>query len=103
VGDALILARDSLLLFACVYSIRYIPFDTRIVQWHFWLSVGCVAWCIIGLVAFYMAVRGETEPRLGIPGQALALSFLATFPIFLATQVLFAFALVRALIKMRLP
>jgi hypothetical protein len=89
--------------FACVYSIRYIPFDTRLVQWHFWLSLGCVVWCIIGLVVFDVVVRGETEPRLGITGQALALSFVATLPIFLATQVLFAFALVRALIKMRLP
>jgi hypothetical protein len=88
-------------LFACVYSIRYIPFDTRIVQWHFWLSLGCVVWCIIGLVVLDMAARGGTEPRLGIIGQALALSFLATLPLFLATQALFAFALVRALIKMR--
>lgn len=90
-------------LFACVYSIRYIPFDARIVQWHFWLSLGCVVWCIIGLVVFYMGARGETEPRLGITGQALALSFVATLPIFLATQLLFAFALLRALVKMRLP
>jgi hypothetical protein len=89
-------------LFACLYSIGYIPFDARLVQWHFWLSLGCVVWCVIGEVVFYMAVRGETTPQLGTGGQALALSFLATIPIFLATQLLFAFALVRALIKMRL-
>ena len=35
-------------MFACLYSIRYLPFNTRIMQWHFWLSLGCVIWCIIG-------------------------------------------------------
>jgi len=41
-------------LMACLYSIRYIPFDQSFVQWHFWLRLGCVAWFIIGQVVFYM-------------------------------------------------
>ena len=90
-------------LFACLYSVPYIPFDTHVVRWHFWLSLGCVIWCIIGQVVLYMTLRDETLQHLGVAGTALALSFLATIPIFLATQVLFAVALVRALIKMRLP
>jgi hypothetical protein len=89
-------------VFACVYSIHYLPFNARFVQWHFWLSLGCVIWCIIGWVVFYMVARKEPEPQLGVAGQALALSFMATIPIFVATQVTFAFALVRALIRMRL-
>jgi hypothetical protein len=90
-------------LFACLYSIRYIPFNQSFVQWHFWLSLGCVIWCIIGWVAFYVTVQKEPLPQLGATAQALISSFLATIPIFLATQVVFAFALVRALLKMRLP
>src|ERR1700686_222691 len=31
-------------VFACLYSIRYLPFNARFMQWHFWLSVGCVIW-----------------------------------------------------------
>ncbi len=89
-------------LIACLYSIRYIPFQTSVVQWHFWLSVGCVVWCVIGQIALYMTLRGDAT-KLGVAGQVLAISFLASIPIFLATQLLFAFALVRALLKMHLP
>jgi hypothetical protein len=89
-------------LFACLYSIHYLPFNARFIQWHFCLSLGCVIWCIIGWVVFGMMVRHKLEPQLGVAGQALALSFMATIPIFVATQVAFAFALVRAFIKMRL-
>ena len=89
-------------LFACLYSIHYLPFNARFMQWHFWLSLGCVIWCIIGWVVFYMVAFKKPEAQLGVAGQALALSFMATIPTFLATQMAFAFAFVRALIKMRL-
>ena len=74
-------------LFASVYSIVYIPFDTRVVQWHFWLSLGSVIWCLIGQIALYFTLRSDTT-QLGVAGQALALSFVATIPVFLAAQAL---------------
>jgi hypothetical protein len=89
-------------IFAFLYSIRYIPFHQTVVQWHFWLSVVCVLWFSIGEVALYMALRNETSLQLGVTGEALALSFLATIPIFLLTQLLFVFELARAVITMRL-
>lgn len=89
-------------LVACLYSIRYIPFQTSLVQWHFWLSVGCVVWWVIGQIVLYMTLQGDAT-QLGVAGQVLFTSFLASIPIFLATQLLFAFALVRALLKMHLP
>ena len=89
-------------LVASVYSIVYIPFDTRVVLWHFWLSLGSVIWCLIGQIALYFTLRSDTT-QLGVAGQALALSFVATIPVFLAAQLLFAFALVRGLVKMHLP
>lgn len=88
-------------LIACLYSIRYIPFQTSLVQWHFWLSVGCVVWCVIGQIVLYMTLQRDAT-ELGVAGQVLATSFMASIPIFLATQLLFAFALVRALLNMRL-
>lgn len=89
-------------LIACLYSIRYIPFQTSLVQWHFWLSAGCVVWFVIGQIVLYTTLRGNV-PQLGVAGQVLATSFLASILIFLMTQLLFAFALVRALLKMHLP
>jgi hypothetical protein len=38
---------------------------------------------------------------LGLKGTAIAVSFIASIPVFLALQVLFAFELVRALVKLR--
>jgi surface polysaccharide O-acyltransferase-like enzyme len=88
-------------LFAFLYSIAYIPFDQRIAQWHFWLSIGCVVLFVLGIVIFYMAVRGGATPKLGLAGTAFALAVLASLPIFAVTQLLFAVELVRALVKMR--
>jgi hypothetical protein len=89
-------------LFACRYSIGYLPFDKSVIQWHFWLSLGRVVRCVIGQVVFYFALREGARPQLGVAGRAVALSFLATIPILLATQLLFAFVLVRALLRVRL-
>jgi hypothetical protein len=46
-------------LFACLYSIGYLPFDKSVIQWHLWLSRGCVVSCVIGQVVFYLALRRE--------------------------------------------
>lgn len=87
-------------LFAFLYSIAYIPFDQRIAQWHFWLSLGCVVLFALGAVIFYVTAQGGTTPKLGLAGTAFALSVIASIPIFMLTQLLFAVELVRALVKM---
>jgi hypothetical protein len=89
-------------LFAFLYSIVYIPFDKTVAQWHFWLSLGCVVLCVLGVVIFSLATRGGTTPKLGVAGTAFGMSVIAGIPIFLATQLLFVIQLVRALVKMRL-
>jgi hypothetical protein len=90
-------------IFACLYSIPYIPFHKTVAQWHFWLSLGCVIWCAIGAVVFYQALKTVRDGTLGAAGSALALTFFASIPIFLVTQLLFAFEIVRALFKTHLP
>jgi hypothetical protein len=87
-------------LFAFLYSISYLPFDKTVAQWHFWLSLGCVMLYASGQGFFYMAMRDGTVPQLGLKGTVIALSFLASVPVFLATQLLFAFELVRAVVKL---
>ncbi|MFZ0662352.1 MAG: hypothetical protein WAM66_06630 [Acidobacteriaceae bacterium] len=89
-------------LFAFFYSIGTIRFSRVLMQWHFWLSLGSVAWLALGWMIFGLVVRGEPVPsRLGIPGTALTLSFLAAIPVFVAAQAWFFVDLVRALIKTR--
>jgi hypothetical protein len=87
-------------LFAFLYSIGYLPFDKTVARWHFWLSLGCVVLFVLGMVIFYVTVRGGTTPKLGVAGTAFAVSVLASIPIFVVTQLFFAVALVRALMKM---
>jgi hypothetical protein len=89
--------------FACLYSIPYIPFHKTVVQWHFWLSLGCVVWCSAGAVIFYQTLKAGKDGPVGAAGTALVWTFLASIPIFLATQLLFAVELVRALFETHLP
>ena len=88
-------------LFAFLYSIGFLRFDATVAQWHFWLCLGCIVLYVSGQAFFDQAMRDDAAHQLGLKGTAIAVSFIASIPVFLALQVLFAFELVRALVKLR--
>jgi hypothetical protein len=91
-------------LFAFLYPIGYIPFTRTLMRWHFWLSLGSVAWLTVGFVVLGIAgERQASSQPFGVIATLLTFSFLAAIPVFVAAQVWFLVDLVRALIIMRQP
>ena len=56
-------------MFACLYSIPYLPFNARSCNGSRWLSLGCVSWSITGGLSSILVARKEPETQLGIAGQ----------------------------------
>jgi hypothetical protein len=92
-------------LFAFLYSIGYIPFNSTMARLHFWLSLISVAVCIAGAAIFswYVEYAERTkivDTELGTSGMLLAASFAAGLLTFVSMQLWFAVDLARALFKM---
>lgn len=90
--------------FAFLYSIGYIPFNSTMAKWHFWLSLISVVLCVAGWMIFswYAENAGRSaDTSIGPRGMLVAAAFLAGFLTFVSMQLWFAIDLARALFKMR--
>lgn len=91
-------------VFAFAHSIAFIPYSRGLTHWHFWLSLGCVVWLAVGYTALGIVGSRQTSSQpFGPFATVLAFSFLATVPVFVATQLWFVIDLIRALLTMRAP
>jgi hypothetical protein len=92
-------------VFAFLYSIGYIPFNSTMARWHFWLSLVSVVICIAGAAIFswYVEYAERTkivDTKIGTGGMLLAASFAAGLLTFVSMQLWFTADLARALWKM---
>lgn len=91
--------------FAFLYSIGYIPFNSTMAKWHFWLSLVSVVLCVAGWMIFswYVEYAERTkivDTKIGTGGMLLAASFAAGLLTFVSMQLWFTADLARALWKM---
>jgi hypothetical protein len=90
-------------VFACLYSVNYIPFDKALLQWHFWLSLCSVVFCAVEWTIFSILAERNTLPsQLSVLGITVVLSFFLSVLVFVSAQLLFAVNVTRALLKMHL-
>jgi hypothetical protein len=88
-------------LFSFVYSIGFIRFGRTISLWHFWVSASTVLVLAIAIAVWVRHVPADAGGDLGTTGAILALSALASLPIFVLAQLGFCAEFIRALAHLR--